>query len=373
MKGVRQALKELPDELSLSYDITMERIENYPDKEGRRLAVLALTWIMHSIGPLKLAELQHALATGGGDTELNEDGIPGESIVITLCAGLVSLENTSQQIRLVHYTAQEYFERNASKLLPSPHSLLATACLTYLSFETFGIGRCQDLELLQEYKEDFGLLRYAAANWFIHVRVSEGFSDVEDAELTNLVISLLSKPENLTFALQVAGEFQAAEVRPGSLATAIFLGLGGAVKALLADENLNIRAQTFINQYSPLHLAISKGSEGSDYRMPLLLPRGKSRTDKDPNVYKKQDCASSSMSPAEIEANRTELVCLLLGNSDLDPNVRDIDGITPLCAAISMGHMQIVKLLLDDPRVNPNLLDNCDTHILAYTAGSGKG
>lgn len=50
----------------------------------------------------------------------------------------------------------------------------------------------------------------------------------------------------------------------------------------------------------------------------------------------------------------TEIVKLLLAEESLNPNVKDdhLQNFTPLMKACDAGHIEIVKLLLDDPRVD---------------------
>jgi hypothetical protein len=46
----------------------------------------------------------------------------------------------SNIIRLVHYTAQEYFERICMTQFPDAQTSVATACLVYISFDAFAEG-----------------------------------------------------------------------------------------------------------------------------------------------------------------------------------------------------------------------------------------
>ena len=51
----------------------------------------------------------------------------------------------------------------------------------------------------------------------------------------------------------------------------------------------------------------------------------------------------------------TEIVTLLLDHGELDVNVRDFEGFTPLICAANQGHRKVVKLLLADHRTDVNL------------------
>jgi hypothetical protein len=64
-------------------------------------------------------ELQHALAVEVGDSRLGEDNLERIERMVSVCAGLVTVDEESSIIRLVHYTMQEYFERTQEKWFPN--------------------------------------------------------------------------------------------------------------------------------------------------------------------------------------------------------------------------------------------------------------
>jgi len=86
----------------------MVRTENQePDRE--RLALKTLAWVNYAFRSLSLRELQHALAIEPGYTELDEElMIDGQSIT-ALCAGLVVVDQGTNQVTLVHYSTKHYF------------------------------------------------------------------------------------------------------------------------------------------------------------------------------------------------------------------------------------------------------------------------
>jgi hypothetical protein len=98
---VRKALKRLPKEVDKSYDDAMERIERQ-DEKRRGLAKQALMWITHAFRPLHVKELQHALAVESDATVLDPEAIIHEDILISVCAGLVFIqEDWNPIVRLV--------------------------------------------------------------------------------------------------------------------------------------------------------------------------------------------------------------------------------------------------------------------------------
>ena len=119
----------------------MTRIEGQV-KDQKELAKQVLSWITYAKRPLTTSELQHALAVDPGDSELGEDNLPQVEDVRSVCAGLVTVDEESHVIRLVHYTAQEYFERTQKDWFPNAEENITATCVTYLSFSTFEAGFC---------------------------------------------------------------------------------------------------------------------------------------------------------------------------------------------------------------------------------------
>jgi hypothetical protein len=113
----------------------MERIKAQPAGDSS-LALRLLSWIVFATRPLQLTEIQHALAVH--DLEAENRSISVESLThqnkhINICAGMIRVEEGSNIIRLIHYTAQEYLERSYSSLFPHAQQDIGVTCLKYLS------------------------------------------------------------------------------------------------------------------------------------------------------------------------------------------------------------------------------------------------
>ena len=171
-KAVRAALEGLPRELDTTYGETLQRIYEQP-KDDVDLAETVLSWITFALAPLTVIELQHAIATTfleNGDEDISGDDLPDEDILLAVCLGFVIIDKESNSIRLVHFTTQEYLERNRSVKFFNAQEEIGLTCLKYLSLGAFHTGPCPDNVSLRDRLDRYPLVRYAAQNWGSHVR-----------------------------------------------------------------------------------------------------------------------------------------------------------------------------------------------------------
>ena len=153
--------------LAHAYKQTIQRING--QKPGlKNLALNILLWITCAKRPLTISELQHALATKVGKSELDQGDLPHIGDMVSVCSGLVAVDEESRIIRLVHYTTQEYFERTQEHWFPNAESKITRICVTYLSFKVFESGFCQSDDEFEERLRSNQLYDYAAHNWGIH-------------------------------------------------------------------------------------------------------------------------------------------------------------------------------------------------------------
>ena len=125
--------------LDHAYVVAMRRIESQPLKHID-LAKRVLCWIIRAKQPLTTSLLQHAAAVEIGSRTLDKDNQADIGLSISVCAGLVVIDKKSDVVRLVHYTTQEFFERNWETMFPGSHAYIAKACITYVSLEYFDCG-----------------------------------------------------------------------------------------------------------------------------------------------------------------------------------------------------------------------------------------
>ncbi|KAH6643577.1 hypothetical protein C7974DRAFT_985 [Boeremia exigua] len=112
--------------LNDAYSETIVRIDGQLRQDGI-LAKRVLSWISYAKRPLTTAEICHALAVESDDDEFNSDNIPDTEDILSVCAGLVTVDGGSQVIRLVHYTAQDYLESIRETWIPHARYEIASS------------------------------------------------------------------------------------------------------------------------------------------------------------------------------------------------------------------------------------------------------
>jgi len=197
-RGVRRALRNLPEELSRTYDEAMKRIQGQECRRFKR-AEQVLSWISHAVRQLTVKEVQYALAVEPDDTDMDEEALPDEDLLVSACAGLVTIEQESNIIRLVHYTVQQYFERTRMHLFPTAEMEITRTCLTYLSFDTFAAGHCPSDDEMKIRLRENPLLHYAAHYWGRHAR-----RGIERNQIIKKINSELPRARTQSFMLHTS-------------------------------------------------------------------------------------------------------------------------------------------------------------------------
>jgi ankyrin repeat protein len=168
-KSIQRALENLLTG-SRAYDDeyakTLERIAGQLP-ETRNLAHEVISWISLAKRPLTVSELQHALTIEPGESQLDESNSPDVEAMVSACLGLVTVDESSQIIRLVHLTIQEYLERDTPAWLQDFKTTMAISCLTLLSFDEFQDGPCFRSDLQHRLQRN-PLYEYAASHWGHH-------------------------------------------------------------------------------------------------------------------------------------------------------------------------------------------------------------
>ncbi|KAG9230435.1 hypothetical protein BJ875DRAFT_385145, partial [Amylocarpus encephaloides] len=197
LKAIRTFLKTLPTGLKAydrAYKDAMERIEGQLAEE-EELAKQVLSWITCAKRPLTTSELEHALAVEIGELQFDQANLSLIEDIVSVCAGLVTIDDKTNIIRLVHYTTQEYFERTQAHWFPDAEAKITRACITYISFASFEAGSCHTDEEFDTQLVHYILYNYAAKNWGYHARACL-------QELQQSIICLLESESKLSACIQ---------------------------------------------------------------------------------------------------------------------------------------------------------------------------
>jgi ankyrin repeat protein len=351
--------------LDEAYNRAVERIDAQLHGDVH-LAKRALAWITFAQRDLTADELRHALAIEPGIYSLDHDKLCDIDDILSVCAGLVVLDKQTKLVRLVHATAQTYFERSMPKWYPESQVDIATTCLTYLSLDSLAAQiRAENYSLERKLAENV-LLGYAAVFWHKHVRTVQGA--VEDAALHFLcnkifvgqVVEIVKRSSPFAFGLYEGGTYDA--ISGLHLTAAYNLP---KLTCLLANRQTvmspGVEAMED-NGRTPLSWAASQGAEQI---VRLLLER----QDVDPDSRDKYNRTPLSYAAG---SGCVEIVQLLLQHSGVQPNLKNINDRTPLSYAASNGSMATFKLLLEHPDVDPDSRTTKNMSPLYYAADYGR-
>ncbi|KAL7963708.1 ankyrin repeat-containing domain protein [Trichoderma compactum] len=319
--------------LTDAYEQAIKRIKN--QNEGiKRLAMRALAWVTLAKRQITTLELQHALATRDGMTTLSHDDLPDLTDIMSACVGLLTVDEESRIIRLVHYTAHEYLEQTQTSWFPSAEDSILRNCLTYLLFEVFKSGLCQSDEAFEHRLESFPFFDYAARHWECHLS--------HNTEAIEEMLHFLECQTNVEASMQARFAekqhpwhqkySQGLPSNMTGLHAAAILGLTEATKLLLEHGHNSNAIDNY--GFTPLSWASNYGHGAV---AELLIIAGANLEVKD---------LKNGFTPLMwAAAEGHEAMVKLLLDKGGDINARDCGGQTPLAIAACNNHKKIVKLL----------------------------
>ncbi|KAK6500072.1 hypothetical protein TWF481_010430 [Arthrobotrys musiformis] len=337
-----------------TYSAIMEKIQGNSDKELVDMAFKVLTWITCASRRLTKAELQHAIAVEPEEpAAIDRDNISDIEDLISPCLGLVTIDEKSNIVRLIHYTAQDYLERTKQRWFRHPHNFIARVCTIYLSYDAFKSGPCASRQDLVGRLGLNPLYRYAAENLGYHVRESsfhEHSCCVEPGADCHKIKTGATE-HILKFLLDDDLRLACAQVLYGGAAYAWFraradideiqavhvaasLGLARAAELLLARSGVDLELKGNAGG-TPLLLAADRGHEDV---VKLLI-------DRRANLEAKDEYGCTPLYRAVISGREETTKLLIQYGANL---AASSDGYsTPLHAAEARGHEGTIRLLVD--------------------------
>jgi ankyrin repeat protein len=288
--------------LNHAYHTAMRRISSQPLKH-KRLAEKVLSWVTCAKQQLSPIQLQIAITVETGMKTLDKENTHDIGLAISVCAGLIVLDEERDVVRPVHYTTQEYFEQNWRDWIPEAHTQITETCIVYLSSSMIENGYSYSSKNLVAMLRLNPLLCYAAKFWAHHAKIAS-------MDGTKPVIAFLQNSENQSFCAQA------------------IISRGPQAQTLHLHEIPRIGI-------TGIHLAASFGLTKS---LSMLL---KLRAD-----INLKDISGHTPLLSAAKNGHYQVVRLLLKQQKIDTEAKDILGRTPLLWAAKCGHNRVVELLL---------------------------
>ncbi|KAI1849949.1 hypothetical protein JX266_004328 [Neoarthrinium moseri] len=353
-RSLRKTLASLAggaDAYTKAYNNTMDRIRGQL-KEQERLAIQALMWVVHAKRPLTTVELQHALSVEIGETEFFEDNVPDLQDTISVCCGLLTVEEQSDIVRLVHYTTQEFFEATGHLWFPNAQDELLNTCLTYLSFDSFAGECCKDWKDLEDRLDQFPLYQYSSQYWGLHADAEEGSEAIRDFLGRADHVEACAQAFSFPFALRF---FDGILYQVTALHLSALFGLSTTMDILLRTHDPDVKDSEL---RSPLYYAAACAHEAT----------ARSLLDRNAQVDIPDKSGRTALHLAAENSHNGIARMLLDKGAQCDQ--LDANGCTPLFLAATYGHDDIARMLLDKgAQCDQSDADGCTPLFLAATYG----
>ena len=323
----QESLGKLPADLYNSFQGIITRMQARPNASAE-LGMRVLMWLHFAYRPLKLVELQHALAVHKSHMEFQSDNIPSQKMLLDCCLGLVIVDEETLTVRFVHFTLEEYFRDNFRTQFPNGYGSIAETCLTYLTFGSLR-RHCMNLKSLNEMMVKYPFLDYAALYWGTYAK--EQHSD----SLTKLVRMLVEHESE----------------RPPCAIQALYLKIDQGYNRMVLSR------PTIARSFSGIHAIAYFGLHGNVVNFC--------------EVEQRDDSWRTPLSWA-AGTGHDAVVRLLVERDGVDINSRDNMTMTPLIWAARNGHEAVVRLLIERDDVEINAKDKWENTALILAAYGGQ-
>ncbi|KAH6884775.1 hypothetical protein BKA70DRAFT_1574805 [Coprinopsis sp. MPI-PUGE-AT-0042] len=386
---VEKTLEGFPPRIEDVYSQTWSRILDQTPT-NTLIAKNALVWVLCAARSLTIDELRHAVATCPETHKFDRSRLVNKALLMGLCRGLVNVEENTNVVRFVHYTAKDVVKQFISESFPCPHSLPAARCMSLLTECELQQYNDEEFDNLKNALRTEPLLAYAYEAWSIHARES-----IDDPPVAGQLAQFIQGcrafplddgmfipgyrsrhvvqrgnspwPLDILEPLHMAAYFNLPITIAGSahlrkpnepthkrgitpLILAIEQNSASAVRELLSLPSTLVNAADRDGD-TPLMWALGIFSEQGSINpaiASLLLGHPKIRVN-----AQDRDGSSALMGASMLDL--TEATTLLLAHPKIKPNQADSDGWTALMFASRYGSKRVVSVLLADSRVKVNL------------------
>ncbi|KAH6911328.1 hypothetical protein BKA70DRAFT_1185879 [Coprinopsis sp. MPI-PUGE-AT-0042] len=374
---VEKTLEDFPPQIEGVYQQTWTRILN----QTPNMVILAknvLVWVLCATRALRIEELCSFIATCPETHKFDCSRRVEPATLMVLCRGLVNVEEKTDVVRFVHYTAKDVVEHLISGSSPYPHSLPVLICMALLTERGFQCFTINTRDALNKAMKADTLVEYAYGSWSIHAHKLLDSGQTAD-QLAAFIQGCHGFPVDfgcdpffpicLLEPLHMAAYFDLPITLAGPahllnpnqltlhggartpLTLAIHMNSLNAMKELLNLPRILVNAADG-HEWTPLMSALGLDqwpkSDVNHAMVALLLAHPQV------DVNASSDSRLSPLMRASKEDSE-EAVSLLLAHPRTKPNQVNSEGHTALMLASRYGYRHIVKLLVADPCVNIHL------------------
>ncbi|KAH6894804.1 ankyrin repeat-containing domain protein, partial [Coprinopsis sp. MPI-PUGE-AT-0042] len=350
---VEETLHGFPSDIKEIYAKTWERILAQGPKQSN-LAKLVLLWITHADGEMTIDTLRRAVATCPETYTFEPKRRVPEALLLSVCCGLVAVDEKTKLIRLIHYTTRDAILPRILDIFPVPHALLGHVSIVHVAkcglsqhHSTEPTPWHQTINLNARFRDDT-LLEYAYRSWAHHTRRCSRYIPITSAA-ADLVLNCTSYPFDHEWWVDFGGP----------LHVAAFYGLEDLIP--LAAQLHSPNSGTTRRRESPLMLAVKRGHLACAKAL-LSLPGI------DMNL-----CDKFSQNALRIAAGYGHIECaqLLTEVPGIDIHAADRFGETSLIRAAQGGQTAIVKLFVGLPGIGINATDRYGWTALIHAVDGG--
>ncbi|KAH0553285.1 hypothetical protein GP486_006582, partial [Trichoglossum hirsutum] len=365
--ALRRRLNEIPDELDELFADVLRR-----DAETRDESALCLQWILFAQRPLKREELYFAVLSGTEPAALGKwdpDEVNHQTIdrfILSCSKGLAEVSKAKDRtVQFIHESVRDFFllRDGLAKLQPDlvadvtglSQERLKQCCYQYITTDMFehllndalpGAKTPMAQDLRKTTSEEFPIFQqHQIRRYTPQARLLYILSE---KNLPNLTTALLDDKVDI----DAMGE------RYGNAIQAASAGGHEKIVRLLIDAGANINVVGG-EYYHPLAAAIAR-----DHKVVIrqLLDR---------TVISAQHILDDQLLKS-VKGGYVDVARLLLANPKVDPNIKNKGGETPLLLAARDGYEAIVQLLLANSKVDPNSKDLKDNTPLSVASCNGN-
>lgn len=338
LKHLKDSLRDLPNDLTEYFKVTMDRIREDKFSRNKELAFDIITWISRASRTFTLEELQIMLSFSAEQETPTE--IYSSDHINGVCLGLVTVGGINKTCRLVHQTFREYLDDvdEEKRYIGQRVRIIVKANLKFI---------CDYSSGTEHSAAETALYQYAVDNWALHLKE---LPEV-DRELSLFIMKCFQN-ESVGNAIRISTKESTRPFHGGSLAkplhAAAFWGITALAERLIFDKcDLNP-----IDSYG--RTSLSWAAENGFFEIVQALTRCSELEETALNIR----CGDYGQTPVcfASENGHVEVVKVLI-KSGADVNLASENGQTPISWASEKGFGKVVSILLESEGIDVSFRD----------------